>query len=300
MACENNDCSCQTKDDTNVDPALKEAKTRAETRKLEIEIEEAQERVKKQRLDATKLKNEEERAKAKHEREIRALDIAVQKGTLALETDRIIRDRNQREEEMILACDWNHHVYNFSDEVNQDSVLMCMQQLNQWVRRNAASGTSQPLNIEIVFDSPGGNVFDGMHLFDYIRWVRSQGHNITTVALGNAASMAGILIQAGTTRVIGEESYLLIHKISQMRFMDHADADQLMDRMEHLKKLASRVNNIFARRAANVLVSRGNEERDAATIEADTLALIDTHTNKKDWWIDSDEALKYGFVDEIR
>lgn len=254
----------------------------------------------KTQAETAKIQADETRAQEKHTIELDALRIALDRGKLTKEVDQIVRDRNRREEDMILACDWNHHVYNFSDVVEPESVLQCMTQLNQWVRQNAATyGNSKPLTIEIVFDSPGGAVFDGMHLFDYVRWVRSQGHSITTVALGNAASMAGILLQAGTTRVIGAESMLVIHRPSETRFFDSASSDDMKDRHERLQKIEKRMLNIFATRAAEALYQR-NQTTSYDDLYASTTALIEKEWTKKDWWLDSDECLAYGLVDAIR
>jgi len=51
-----------------------------------------------------------------------------------------------------------------------------------------------------------------MALYDYVRGLRRQGHHVTTSSLGYAASMAGILLQVGDKRIMGAESWLLIHE----------------------------------------------------------------------------------------
>ena len=241
----------------------------------------------------------ERRANEKHAIEVEALQVGLKRGKLNLEVEEISRNRNVREEQMILACDWNHQVYNFSEQIDDDTVQQCMTQLNQWVRQHKAAGNDTPLHIEIVFDSPGGGVFAGMHLFDYIRWVRSQGHEITTVALGTAASMAGILLQSGTTREMGAESYLLIHKLSETRFFDNTGTDEMKDRIKRMEKMEKRVVNIFADRAALAKLARG-ETRTYDELYAETVSFIDREWKKTDFWLDSDEAYGAGFIDAIR
>ena len=269
----------------------------AETEKLKTEIASLRQAMEGQTAD-------NERADAKHAIEIESLQILRDRGKLSREVDQIVRDRNVREERMILACDWNHQIYNFSEPVDQDTVQQCMTQINQWVRQYEAelrrSADIEKLKIEIVFDSPGGNLFDGMHLFDHIRITRAKGYDITAVALGNAASMAGILVQAGTTRVIGKESYLLIHKMSEFRFMDSATSDEVHDRLERLKKMDKRVLEIFAERAATSLSTRPGATVTYDEAHQATRELIEKKWSKNDWWIDSDEALALGLVDSIR
>ena len=63
--------------------------------------------------------------------------------------------------------------------------------------------------MEIVFSSPGGGIISGFELFDFMQDLRSKGHKITTGSLGYAASMAGILLQAGDVRWIGHQSWMI-------------------------------------------------------------------------------------------
>jgi len=173
-----------------------------------------------------------------------------------------------------LAADERHHVYQFNGAVESATVKTCMKQLAIWNR-------SEPgCDIEIVFHSPGGSVIDGLALFDYILSIRAKGHHVTTTALGYAASMAGILLQAGDTRRMGREAYVLIHEISTGAI---GKIGEIEDEVTFVKKIQSRVLDIF--------VDRANGKIKKATMER--------KWRRKDWWLDSTEALKYGLVDEI-
>ncbi len=96
--------------------------------------------------------------------------------------------------------------------------------------------------------------------------------------MGMAASMGGILLQAGDKRVIGSESVLLVHEIS---FGAGGKIGEVEDEVAFAKMLTQRVLKIFANRTKM------------------TARQIDAKWKRKDWWMDSDEALKLGFVDEI-
>src|SRR5574341_658348 len=117
-----------------------------------------------------------------------------------------------------------------------------------------------------------------MALWDFLLELRQRGHKLTTVARGYAASMAGILLQAGDERVIGPESWLLIHEAS---FGVVGSYGEVEDRVEWVKKIQARILDIFASRSK---LSRSQIKR---------------RWHRKDWWLDSDEALKLGFVDRI-
>lgn len=163
--------------------------------------------------------------------------------------------------------------YRFVGEVSASSVKACMAELETWSRLESGC------KITIVFQSPGGGVVEGMALWDFLLELRERGHHLTTIARGYAASMAGILLQAGDERYIGRESWLLIHEAS---FGVIGSYGEVEDRVEWVKKVQERILDIFA--------SRSNLSK----------TQIKRRWHRKDWWLDSDDALKYGFVDGIK
>ncbi len=187
-----------------------------------------------------------------------------------------IAARNEeRYEKSLLAGDHYHRTYVYNGSINAAGVQSCMAKLAEWHRTAGPS----PEAIEIVFNSPGGSVIDGMALFDYIQVLRRAGHQITTVTYGMAASMAGILLQAGDVRVMGKESYLLIHEIA---FGAGGKIGEIEDEVAFAKKIQGRIVTILSERS-NL-----------------SPATIKKNWARKDWWLDSDEALRLGLVDEVR
>ena len=172
-----------------------------------------------------------------------------------------------------LADDDYHNVYRFTGAVAGDTVKKCTQQLTVWNRMDPGS------DIKIIFNSPGGGVIEGMALWDHLQYLKGEGHNITTGTQGMAASMAGILLQAGNTRVMGAEAWLLIHEASYAAMGSHGEVE---DTVEWIKKIQERILDIFAERST---LSK---------------AQIKKRWTRKDWWISSTEALKFGFCDEVR
>jgi ATP-dependent Clp protease protease subunit len=168
--------------------------------------------------------------------------------------------------------------------------------LTEWVRRSESLDEKPP--ITVIFDSPGGSVIDGMHLWDFLSYVKSQGHHLTTVAFGMAASMAGILLQAGDTRVLGRESYLLIHEVS---FGAGGKIGEVEDEIKFIKKIQSRVLDIFAERAADALITRGDRKlENRKEVIKERRQKVARNWERKDWWLDSTECLEFGLVDEVR
>lgn len=234
------------------------AKTLAETKQLEA-----------------KIKFEADEAKAK---KLQA-EVALRKTLAEAESEeargvvlKIDAESKQRTIARELAKDEHYRIYVFDTAVGSQSVTNCIHKLAEWSRLDPAC------EINIVFNSPGGSVIDGMALYDYLASLRLQGHKITTSALGMAASMAGILLQAGDVRKMGPEAWLLIHEGS---FGAGGSVGQVEDTVEWVKKIQVRILDIFA--------AKSNLSK----------AQIKTRWHRKDWWISSDEALKLGFIDEI-
>ena len=221
--------------------------------------------------EAAKANAEAERAVA----ESNNFEELTRQAALMTQGAQININQIKRAEAELLAGDKYNMVYQFNDSVGSTSVGNCIKQLTTWSRTHAGKP------IEIIFNSPGGSVIDGMALFDFILSLRNAGHDITTVAYGYAASMAGILLQAGTRREMGKEAYILIHEISTAV---GGKIGEIEDEVEFVKKIQKRVVSIFVDRSGGKL----------------TRAKIMHNWKRKDWWLDSEEALSLGVVDSVR
>ena len=181
------------------------------------------------------------------------------------------------------ATDKFQRILTFEGAVQDASVNTAIRTLDQWRR------LSPGCDITLRFYSPGGDVIAGMYFFDYLQGLKRDGHKIITEAYGYAASMAGILLQAGDVRRVGRESYILIHEIS---FGVRGKVGEVEDEMEFIKKVADRVLNIFAAGA--------KKAGDAGTAEKPlTKSQFKGRWTRKDWWLTSEESLRYGVVDEV-
>ena len=115
-------------------------------------------------------------------------------------------------------------------------------------------------------------------LFDTITFLKDAGHNITTIAVGMAASMGSILLQAGTTRKMTSNSFVLLHEIStgaQGKVGDIEDAMELMKKLEHRSLV------IFSTRSGLTTTKLKNMQL------------------RKDLWLSAEECLKLKLVDEV-
>lgn len=180
------------------------------------------------------------------------------------------------------AHDSYHNILRFTGGVDGTSVQFAMNELVEWTRLRP-----EEKDYTIIFQSPGGSVVDGLAFWDFLQDLKTDhGIRLTTVARGYAASMAGILLQAGDHRVVGKESWILIHQVQASAMGSWGD---IKDRTKWLERIQNRIVDIFADRAA---ISGAEKPV--------TKAQIKRNWERTDWWISSDEALKLGIVDEVR
>lgn len=236
------------------------------TAKANAEAEAATAEAERRRAEATKLAAEADRARAE----------AVERAAIAARAELDVADR-KRTFDNDARGDERNHVFRFDSAVSPNSTSQCIKVLRQWHREDSK------VPIEIVFMSPGGDVISGMALFDEITSLSVHGggsHRITTTIRGYAASMAGILLQSGDDRVGGAESYLMIHEISAGT---GGKIGEIKDEVKFYDRICARVVDIFVSRAGGKI----------------TKPTFIKRWTRQDWWLDSTEALKCGFIDKI-
>jgi ATP-dependent protease ClpP protease subunit len=184
----------------------------------------------------------------------------------------------EREESFAKVSDLYHKVYNFDSDVNERSVKACINTLTAWTRQQ------ESCDITIYLNSPGGSILDGFSLIDFLLDLRVRGHKITTVALGWAASMAAVILQAGDERVMGRNAFLLIHEGSLGVVGNYGEVE---DRMRLVEKMHQNIWELFAGRAQPI-----NPKT--------TVAYLKKLAKRTDVSLNSTEALALGLVDSVR
>lgn len=207
--------------------------------------------------------------KEKAERDFYKAEIKRVQSETALNNLRI-RD-SQRYQEQEDSSSENHRTFYFNKAVNDRSVEECIEAITAWARQKVGP-------IRIVINSPGGDVIEGLALYDTIQDLKAAGNDVTVKTIGMAASMGGILLQAGTHRVASPNAQMLIHEISSMAF---GKFSEIQDEVAFSKRLQERLLTILSERS---------------TLSA---AQIKTRWTRKDWWLDADRMLYFGFIDAI-
>lgn len=131
-------------------------------------------------------------------------------------------------------------------------------------------------DITIYINSPGGSVTSGLMIYDTIKYVKSD---VSTIGIGLSASMASILLMAGTKgkRKILTHGRVMLHELSTAT--DGKISDILIFTNE-IQKTHKTLSNIIVE---NSTLSHSQVESEL----------------KKDFWLDSNQALKLGIVDKI-
>lgn len=131
-------------------------------------------------------------------------------------------------------------------------------------------------DIILYINSPGGSVTAGLAIYDALQYIRCD---VSTVCVGQAASMAAVLLSAGTKgkRQILPHSRVMIH---QPHGGAGGTAKDIEIQAREILKLRGVLNTILQKHTG-----RGLTE-------------IEEHTDR-DYFMSAEEAIAYGIVDKV-
>ena len=131
-------------------------------------------------------------------------------------------------------------------------------------------------DINIYINSPGGLVSAGLAIYDTMNFIKPE---ISTICVGTAASMAAVLLSAGTKgkRYILPNAEVMIH---QPLGGAQGQATDIKITADHIIELKTKLNKILA----------DNTGQKLSVIEKDT---------DRDNYLSAENAVKYGLVDKI-
>lgn len=171
-------------------------------------------------------------------------------------------------------ADIRNRVYNYLGPISLQGVDEAASSILGWDRQS-----KEPITLRLM--SPGGEVPSGLYLYDLLSAIATSGTYVRTVALGNANSMAAVVLQAGSRRMIGPNSWITLHEVSVGGHPEFMTVTEKEEQDETIRRINTRLVRILARRA---------------TITERQLA---KNIKKRDWTLEPEEAVKYGFADEI-
>lgn len=129
--------------------------------------------------------------------------------------------------------------------------------------------------IMLHLNSPGGAVYQGLSIYDSIRSCKAP---IDITIHGMCMSMAVVVLQAARKRRAMPNATFMLHEISGMGF---GTVSQLTDTTKEAERLTQVVNDIITDRTGL------------------TKQKLKKLTERRDSYIDAEEALSLGLIDEI-
>ena len=133
-------------------------------------------------------------------------------------------------------------------------------------------------DIFFYINSPGGSVSAGMSIYDTMNFIKP---NVSTLCLGQAASMGAFLLSAGEKgkRFALPNSRIMIHQPLISGGLS-GQASDIEIHAKELLKLKEKLNRLLAKHCG----------RDLADLERDT---------DRDNFMSAEEAKEYGLVDQV-
>jgi ATP-dependent Clp protease protease subunit len=131
-------------------------------------------------------------------------------------------------------------------------------------------------DIHLYLNSPGGLVTAGLAIYDTMQYIKPK---ISTLCMGQAASMAAVLLAAGDPgkRFALPHSRILIH---QLMGGVQGQATDIAIHSKEILRMKDEINQILARHTRQAIEK----------IEKDS---------ERDFFMNGDQAKEYGLIDEV-
>jgi ATP-dependent protease ClpP protease subunit len=154
--------------------------------------------------------------------------------------------------------------------------------------RHLDSIKNEPILIHM--HSLGGNWGDGMAIYDAIKVSRSH---VTVVTYGQAESMSSIILQAADVRIMMPNSYFMCHYGSSSNSGSFLDTQNWA---EFESRILDSMLDIYVDKCIN---GKFFKEKFEDLNESKVRSFIKRKLKDGDWYINSNEAVYYGFADGV-
>ena len=131
-------------------------------------------------------------------------------------------------------------------------------------------------DIFLYINSPGGSVTAGMAIYDTMQYIKPD---VSTICIGSAASMASILLMAGTKG----KRFALPHSEVMLHQPLGGYSGQASDIAIHAKNILRIREEMY-----DVIVSHTGQEREKVIADTD-----------RDNYLTAHQALEYGIIDSV-
>ena len=131
-------------------------------------------------------------------------------------------------------------------------------------------------DINVYINSPGGSVYAGLGIYDTMQFIQSD---VATICTGMAASMAAVLLVAGTE---GKRSAL-----THSRVMIHQPLGGVQGQASDIEIEAREIQKL-KKELYTIIANHSHTEYDKVWADSD-----------RNYWMTAEEAKEYGMIDQV-
>lgn len=173
------------------------------------------------------------------------------------------------------------YAYDLYSRLLKDRIVFCTGEINDSAANIIVSqllylDSLSHEDISLYINSPGGSVTSGMAIYDTMNFIKS---NVCTICIGMAASMAAFLLSSGEKgkRFALPNAEIMIH---QPLGGAQGQASDIKIAAERILKIKEKLNKLLS--------DNTNQPLDKVTSDTE-----------RDYYMDSEDAKKYGLIDKI-
>lgn len=172
--------------------------------------------------------------------------------------------------------------YDIYSRLLRDNIIFIGSEINDDVANSVIAqllyleAENSEREVSLYINSPGGSITSGIAIYDTMQFIKSD---VATICVGQAASMAAVLLAAGTPgkRYSLPNSRIILH---QPFGGYHGQASDIAIQAKEILRVRENINQILARHTHQPLVK----------IQADV---------ERDFIMTAGEAREYGLIDQI-
>ncbi len=176
----------------------------------------------------------------------------------------------------------NERAYDIYSRLLKDNIIFIGSEIDDNVANSVIAqmlyleAENKKKEISLYINSQGGNITSGLAIYDTMQFIQTK---ITTICVGQAASMAAVLLAAGSSgkRYSLPNARIIIH---QPFGGFKGQASDIAIQAKEILRMRENINNILSKHTLQ------SEERIRSDIERDLI-------------MTPDQAKDYGIIDEI-
>ncbi len=176
----------------------------------------------------------------------------------------------------------NERAYDIYSRLLKDNIVFIGSEIDDNVANSVIAqmlyleAENKKKGISLYINSPGGNITSGLAIYDTMQFIQTE---ITTICVGRAASMAAILLAAGSSgkRYSLPNARIIIH---QPFGGFKGQASDIAIQAKEILRMRENINSILTKHTLQ------SEEKIRSDIERDHI-------------MTPDQAKDYGIIDEI-